>query len=328
MESEALQIHLFKIIKNRLPAHVAIADTIAEQLGVSADSAYRRIRGEKQLSLDEVVKLCKHFQISLDSILNLDSGAFIFNGAFVQPHTFKFDDYLHNIIKQVQYMSSFKDRTMYQICKDIPIFHHFHFKPIAAFKHYFWMKTILQHPDFSSKKFRLTDYNDELFQLGEKALNYYNDIDSVEIWSIETLNSTIRQIEFYRDSGIFLEENDIYEIYQALETLLLHLEEQAVVGYKFKYNDKKKKQLGSFQMYYNEVIVGDNSILSILDGNKSVFLIHSVINFMITRDVMFCENTYESIQNLIKKSTLISEVSERERSRFFKYLRNRIVGRK
>ncbi len=62
--------------------------------------------------------------------------------------------------------------------------------------------------------------------------------------------------------------------------------------------------------------------------NKSVFLIHSVINFMITRDVIFCENTYESIQNLIKKSTLISEVSERERSRFFKYMRNRIVGRK
>ncbi len=142
------------------------------------------------------------------------------------------------------------------------------------------------------------------------------------------MNSTIRQIEFYRDSGFFLEENDIYEIYQALENLLLYLEEQAVVGYKFKYNDKEKKQLGSFQMYYNEVIVGDNSILSILDGNKSVFLIHSVINFMITRDVMFCENTYESIQNLIKKSTLISEVSERERSRFFKYMRNRIVGRK
>jgi hypothetical protein len=34
------------------------------------------------------------------------------------------------------------------------------------------------------------------------------------------------------------------------------------------------------------------------------------------------------IQNLIKKSTLISTVSERERVRFFKHLRNRIENRK
>jgi hypothetical protein len=34
------------------------------------------------------------------------------------------------------------------------------------------------------------------------------------------------------------------------------------------------------------------------------------------------------IQNLKRKSTLISTVSERERSRFFKYLRQRIETKK
>jgi hypothetical protein len=37
---------------------------------------------------------------------------------------------------------------------------------------------------------------------------------------------------------------------------------------------------------------------------------------------------HQNIQNLIEKSTLISTVSERERTRFFKYLRQKIAGRK
>jgi hypothetical protein len=37
---------------------------------------------------------------------------------------------------------------------------------------------------------------------------------------------------------------------------------------------------------------------------------------------------YRYIQNLLKKSTLISTVSERERFRFFKFLRQRIHNRK
>jgi hypothetical protein len=126
---------------------------------------------------------------------------------------------------------------------------------------------------------------------------------------------------------MFTVNDDIYEIYEALEALLLHLEQQALNGQKCSYGEVAGKGMGSYRLYYNEVILGDNSILTVLDGQKAAFLIHSVINFMITRDIRFCDNTYDNIQNLIKKSTLISEVSERERMLFFKYLRNRISGR-
>jgi len=326
MQSAEWQHQIFQKIKSQLPAHLTLVDAVAGAMNISTDSAYRRIRGEKGLSFEEVVKLCTHFRISLDALLNLNTGAFLFQGDFVQPSTFQYDTYLHNIIQQVKYMSSFREKQMFQLCKDIPIFHHFHLKPIAAFKHYFWMKTILQHPDFRTKKFSLKDYSDELFQLGRTALQYHNQLESVEIWTIETINSTIRQVEFYRDMDMFTVKDDIYEIYEALEALLLHLEKQALNGHKSPYGETESEGMGSYRLYYNEVILGDNSILTVLDGQKAAFLIHSVINFMITRDIRFCDNTYDNIQNLIKKSTLISEVSERERMLFFKYLRNRISG--
>jgi hypothetical protein len=49
---------------------------------------------------------------------------------------------------------------------------------------------------------------------------------------------------------------------------------------------------------------------------------------MLTREMEFCENMYSFYQNLIRKSTLISSVSERDRSQFFNALRRRIASRK
>ncbi len=261
-------------------------------------------------------------------LLNLQSDAFLFTGNFVQAESFRFDEYLKNVGAQVKYMSSFKERKMYFMCKDIPIFHHFHYKEVAAFKYYFWMKNILHLPEFAHKKFNMSIYPDEFFELGKQALNYYNQIDCVELWNIESVNSTLRQIEFYHDSNIFASEEDIYMLYEALEKMINHLEYQATEGFKFDVNDIDKRPLASFQMYFNEIILLENSILARLDGSKAAFLVHNVLNFLVTRDPRFCDNMYGYIQNLIKKSTLISTVSERERSRFFKHLRQRIRGRK
>ncbi len=304
-----------------------MVDEVASVLGISTDSAYRRIRGDKELTLTDLQKLCGHFRLSLDALLQGGAGAFVFKGQFVNPTTFKFDEYLANMVQQVKYMNSFGQKKMFYLCKDIPIFHHFHFRELAAFKYFFWMKAIINHPDFVAKKFSLADYPDAYFELGKKALHYYNALDSVEIWNIENINSTIRQIEFYRSSGLFSNEADVALVYGALEKLVLLLEQQADAGYKFDPEDKDRKKMGSYEMYYNEFIVGDNSILAVLDDTKIAFTIHSIINFMMTTDAAFCNNTYINIQNLMRRSTLISHVSEIERARFFKYLRSRIAAR-
>jgi hypothetical protein len=81
-------------------------------------------------------------------------------------------------------------------------------------------------------------------------------------------------------------------------------------------------------MYFNEVLLGDNSILAILDGVKVCYMTHTTINFMLTRDIAFNENLYNHIQNQMKRSTLISAVSEKERTRFFRIIRERIARRK
>ena len=316
------------MVKSAVPAHLSMAEGIAALLNISTDSAYRRIRGEKPLSLEEACTICDHYQLPMEGILRSSPGTFTFKGRLVEPGSFRFEEYLQSVVQQVMYMNGFGRKKMYYLCKDIPLFHHFHFRELAAFKYYFWMRTILHAPEFAQKSCSISEYPDALFQTGRKALQYYNRIDSVEIWNIENINSTIHQVEFYQDSRIFSSAADILSIYNALHRLLDHLEVQASLGYKFDAADRDKKPLGAFQMYVNEVISGDNSILAELDDTRMAFLTHNVINFMATTDAQFCNHTHDGIRNLMQKSTLISAVSEQERSSFFNVLRERIEEKK
>ena len=142
------------------------------------------------------------------------------------------------------------------------------------------------------------------------------------------MNSTIRQVEYYREGQIFESDHDVLRIYDALEKLLSHVEMQAQLGYKFNFYDPAKKPGASYQMYYNEVVLGDNQMMVILDGVKVSLIPHTVINYMVTRDITFNENFYGYILNLMKKSTQISSVSEKERAKFFRVLRERINRRR
>ncbi|MBS1621825.1 MAG: hypothetical protein JST10_04240 [Bacteroidetes bacterium] len=83
-----------------------------------------------------------------------------------------------------------------------------------------------------------------------------------------------------------------------------------------------------FRMYFNEWILLDNNMLAVLDNSKLSIVPHTAINYMLSRDQPFSENQYRFIQNLMQRSTQISEVSEKERSRFFRLVRERIEKRK
>lgn len=328
MDTTGLQQELFRVIRARIPEHLSPAEEIARMLAISTDSAYRRMRAEKKLTLDELSKLCLHYQVSLDQLMNIKTGAFLFQGRNVADASFRFDEYLQNMKQNVAYMNTFSQKDFYYLCKDIPVFYHFVFREIAAFKYYFWMKTMLHMPEFKRRKFSFDAYPDAFYKMGCETLDLYNQLNVVEIWNIESFNSTIRQIEFYHDGQMFESDEDIWKIYIALEKMIDHLEDQADEGYMYRYGDAAKKPMGGYQFYINEVILGDNSILVELDGTRIVYLIHSGINFMITRDNAFCNYTYNNIHNLMQKSSLISAVSEKERSRFFKILRERIRHRK
>jgi hypothetical protein len=127
---------------------------------------------------------------------------------------------------------------------------------------------------------------------------------------------------------MFDSDTDVLKVYEAIEKTLDHVQRQAELGYKFRYDDPEQKPLGKFKMYFNEVVLGDNQMLAIMGNTKIAFVPHSAANYMATRDITFCDHFHRYLQNLMRRSTLISEVSEKERSRFFRLMRQKIEHRK
>src|SRR6516164_1162333 len=121
MDQPTVQQVFFQHIKNNLPPHLSLVDEIAELLNISNDSAYRRIRGEKGISFDEVRTLCSHFKISLDQLFHLASDSIIFTGRLTDSSNYSFEMYLKYILAQLQFMNSFDRSEVMYMTKDIPI---------------------------------------------------------------------------------------------------------------------------------------------------------------------------------------------------------------
>jgi len=328
MSTAELQQQLFATIKSKIPDHLSMPDEIAKMLEVSVDSVYRRMRGEKVITLDELHMLCSNYKISLDQMMNIQTGAFLFQGNLIDSKNLRFDAYLTGNMHNMAYFRSFKQTDFYYLCKDIPIFYHCHSRELAAFKYFFWLGTLFFFPDFRNKKVNFDEYPDNLFEIGKKTLDLYYNMDSYEIWTLESLNSTLRQVEYYVESKMFNDNRDALKVYEALQVCMEHIENQADLGYSYRYDDPEKKPMGKFHLYFNEIVLLDNSMMIIMDGNKMGLVPHTAANYMMTRDMAFCENYYRYIQNLMKRSMLMSEIGEKERARFFRLMRDKINGRK
>lgn len=324
MQSTGIQVVFFQHIRGLLPPHIALVDAIADILEISNDSAYRRIRGEKPIAFEEMQKLATHYKISLDQFLHLQTDSFLFSGKLANANGHVFDEWTRNVLQHLQFAASFRKKHMIYLAKDIPLMQQFLVPELAAFKSFFWRKSILHYEGMRGVKFSLGGIDSQHLDICRRIVECYNDIDSTDIWNIESINSTIRQIEFYRETGVFESDDDAKGLYNCVFKLLDHLEKQAELGVKFSVDKQPGPQSARYNLYVNELILGDNTIFFELDNIRISFLNHSVINFIYTRDDAFNSYMFDNLQNLIKKSTSLSVSSERERTRFFNRIREKM----
>ncbi len=314
----SIQKVLFQQIKDKLPANISFVDEISELLNISYDSAYRRIRGEKSLSIEELKKLSTNYGISVDLLFGVSSDNIIFNYKSLNSETFNFEQYLTSISDDLKRIQSSKEKEMIYLAKDIPIFHNYQFPELAAFKEFFWHKTILQFPEYEEKLFSLDETRESSLKIGKQLINTYIKIPSAEIWNEETINSLLRQIEFYYESGFFAKKEHALLLFESTAKLISHIQKQAELGFKFLYEDNEPTGIeNSFKLYHSEVMLGDDTIFITMDNIKQTCLIPNVLSLLITTNPSFCNETHNLLKNLMKRANLLSTVSEKQRNKFF-----------
>ncbi|MFC2100285.1 hypothetical protein ACFLRZ_00500 [Bacteroidota bacterium] len=318
------QVTLFQYIKEKLPNHISLVDEISELLHISYDSAYRRIRGEKELSFSELEKLSLQFEISIDSIFQIKTNNIIFKDFCICPDKYSIKDWLKQILGDLQRIHSVPDKEIIYSAKDPPLFHYFQFPEIAAFKIFFWEKTLFHFPQFIDKKFAIDDFDQEIKDMGDQILGLATKIPTTEIWNEDTFNIMFKQIEYYWVSGFFAYKEDIFRLCDKLIIWLNHIQKQAECGFKFRFGSNDEGIPDSYHFYENEVVLNDNTILVKMGDITVVYITYNVCSLLSTLYPEYCLQISDFLNGLMKNSTLISSVNAKERSRFFNKLRTKI----
>lgn len=319
MKEYKFQNELFNELKMTLKKDASLVHELAALLDLSTDSVYRRLRGETSLSLDEAMKISHQYQIGLDRLVGTESGE-----AFHQNVVFSFQSQMYEkmninlhldaIYQDLKSANNFKQTKMFVSAVDIPIYYYFNYKNLLKFKLLYWDNSFLN--DASYETLEEQTIPEKITELGQQIYQTYRQIPSCEVWTVNTINSTLEHIEFCVESEMISDEW-ANELYNEVLALIEGLNDQA--------KDCVKAPNVPFELYLSEVSLGNNVTLAKLDELKVAFLSVNTMGVLKTTQTEMVTQVEDWLNCIIQKSSFISGASEKQRRQFFKALKKRVV---
>ncbi len=320
----SIQTKLLGRVKRLLPESQSIVDVLADMLDISTDSVYRRLRNETSLAIEEVSVICGHFNISFDELNTIDNSSSVTFTFSPLSSVADYKGYLRSIRDDMMKFAAHPESKITWAAQDIPIFHHFRYPFLGTFKVYYWFHCIIHTEEHKDEKFNPALIDEEIMLLCEEIYNLYAKIPSVEIWTDLTVASLFVQVEYVWQSGLFESREDALNICSLIREQVETLQKEAELTYKLGFNDEQILGEGSFKLYHSDIEIGNNTIFVNTGENKILYLTHNTMNKIVTVNRQFCDSTETWIENLKKKSNLISGVSEKQRYQFFNRIKSQL----
>ncbi len=295
---------------------------LADCFSVNEETVRRWTKGEAAIDLDIIEQMCKMVNTNLHELIDLKvQGKLNVDFSFLDNELFTFENYLGNLAKTLEAGMKLPRLTMHYSAKDLPIFYYFHYKELAAFKVYVWRKTVICEPEFKKKAYSPEMFdNTRIMEYGTKALDSFNKIHTVEVWNDETVNSIIKQITY------FVEIQDVSPVMgmvllKQLKMLIDNIEEMAECGQKFDIENPEVKT-GSFELYYNEIVLCDNSVVLDMGEHIQTFIPFQTLNLMHVSDYDFGKKSLEKVNLLQKRFDKLSQTNEGQRRKIFNKMKS------
>lgn len=315
-----LQLEFIDKIRKLVVNDILLAEKIAELLDLSLDSSYRRLRCKTFFNIEEIAKICSHFKISFGDYIYFDDNKVVFDYLRLENQSTKFYSWLHSINTDLKRICDAKNKQIIFAAEDVPIFHHFHFDKLISFKLFYWLKSIINAPEFKDLKFKKELIDSDILQTAKEINQSYLKIPSIEIWTEDTLNSTLMQIQYFWESDFFENKNDAIELCDLIEEEINQLYAMVTNGNK----TAGKSKGAEIDFYFSELMVGNNSILVKIGDDRISYVVKNTFHSMTTNDPQYTEDNELWLNNLIQKSVYMSKSNEKQRIRFFRLLHEKI----
>lgn len=312
-----IQSKLFEVIKQSLREDETLGLVVSDVLSLSTDAVYRRMRQETLMTIEEVRKLCIHFNISFDALMEIKSGNALFTYLQLNQGDFTIEKYLEGILSGLGRLRTINDAKLYFSINNVHFFQALNFPQLVRFRLFFWAKTHLLLPEFKNKQFQHEKISNDAFSLGREILQSYNRIPSVEIIDHELMRGFLRQVLYYLESDFFSDPSYALFLADRVCRWLDHYKHQAEVGKKFIYGTEVPASGSDLSLYLNDTINMDTTFYYEGSKRKGVYLTHNIMNYLFTTDEHYVNDSWNILDCQIANASLISQVNAKERNKYF-----------
>lgn len=313
-----IQTLLFEEIRKNISSEYLLVDVISDILGTGKDSAYRRIRGEKQLSIQETYILCKHFHISFDALMGneiIPSSDYIYqsiNGSVPDEYY----HYIQTLLKSIQQVKNAADPSIQMSALDIPVFHLIAQKELTFFKLYTWTHSVYDYKSSLDDFMKIVETS-HLTSCYHQISNTYELIPSAEIWTENTIMSTLNLIKYYVEIGCFSNRELPLLLCEQILCILDKLQKWTEKG-------EKGENATPFKFYISEMELENTYILMKHDGIINCVVKLFTINSLNVFDKDFCQETENWLNKLSERSAMLCGNMEKKRFKFFHNQRQKV----
>lgn len=321
------ELFIQRLQENLRPGE-SLAQVLADLLDISLDSAYRRINSKTSFSIDEAIWVANEFDLSLDSLLDphQEKASVIFQD--LQPTFESFGQYLELLHQNLKQIKRDPESKLYYSCLDIPIFLNLSSPVIGAFKIFYWMHSIMEVPELQGRTFNPSIIPAEFIEKGLQIFKTYSEINSVEMWTQNTLNSTLRQVEYYHQAGYIRDAEVSEAIYNDLNQLVDRLNTMAEKGCKVIDRIPEAHEKDNFALYESDIELTGNGAIAVAGGRKRSFIGHLTFHTLVSDHKQLNEKTLAWYLGLMRKANLISSVSAKHRYQFIRHLKSELQNSK
>lgn len=278
---------------------VSLNDEIASVLNISYDAAHRRVSGKSKFSIDETATLAAHYGISLDAL-------FLKNEKVIVEKTIEIRtledmrDYFAGSAERLRLLTDYPDANLYYFAKDIPIFYFMDGTILSKFKAYAWLNML--NPNLPAVAFEDFTITESFMEHTEKFRKVYESANVREIWSDNTISSTLQQIMYFYDAGV-LRIKSARAILNDMKRIM------GVISDKCS-NPK-------FSLYYNELLLLNNNVLVDAGNRQTLFVPYTLLGYFVTDHAESCRNVLGFFNQQAQNSVPLAQTGIRERNQFF-----------
>lgn len=315
--SDDIQEIFLSVLKQNIPPQRSAVDVISDLLEISQDAAYRRLRGDKRFDIDEIFTISKTYNISLDTIFSVKSQGTIFNYTNLDVRDkAKYLLYLQRVAQSIELLKEGRNSEIILSAIDIPVFHFLPYTELTLFKLFAWNNTVYNQGGYF-EDFLEEFLSPDLTTCYHKMADDYSLVPSTELWTVNTIDTVIRLIDFYFETGYFRDRETPTFLCNQVIQLVDNLKVWVERGY-------KKTPSVTYSFYVSDTDLENNFVLLKKDSQLTCLLKLFTINSLTTKDECFCKETYHWLETSKKRSVLLTGASERDRFRYFNALQQKI----